>query len=193
MPETKRSGVQKYFDDIRVGVRSTYAGMKITIREYFRRPSTMLYPEERPVVPWGHRGIHGFDEDKCISCDMCANACPVSCIYIQSAGRGKDAMMTQFDIDYTKCLFCDLCTPPCPTECIWMTQEFDLASYTKEDCIINFARTKTGDEVKGHEEKLAKKDAEKKAKAAAKKAAAAAEKEKGDAEKKADDGEESKN
>jgi formate hydrogenlyase subunit 6/NADH:ubiquinone oxidoreductase subunit I len=70
---------------------------------------------------------------------MCANACPVSCIYIQSVGKGQDALMTQFDIDYTKCLFCDLCTPPCPTECIWMTQEFDLASYTKDDCIINFA------------------------------------------------------
>ena len=92
---------------------------------------------------------------------MCAAACPVSCIYIQSVGRGKDALMTQFDIDYTKCLFCDLCTPPCPTECIWMTQEYDLASYSKEDCTINFARTKTEEEIAAHKVLLEKKEEEK--------------------------------
>ncbi|MBI1783931.1 hypothetical protein HYR69_02190 [Candidatus Sumerlaeota bacterium] len=53
-----------------------------------------------------------------------------------------------------------------------MTQEFDLASYSKSDCIINFARPKTAEQLKAHEEELAKKEAEKKAKAAAKKAEA---------------------
>lgn len=177
MPATPLSPFRQYWHDIAQGLVTTYVGMKLTIRYFFHyligKPVTLLYPEERPIVPAGHRGLHGYDEEKCISCDMCATACPVSCIYITSVGRGKDAMMTQFDIDYTKCLFCDLCTPPCPTECIWMTQEFDLASYSKEDCIVNFARTKTADEIKAHEEELARKEAEKKAKAAAKKTEAA--------------------
>lgn len=172
MAVIKQSAFRNYWREIGLGVKTTYVGMKLTISYFFRKPITLQYPEERPIVPAGHRGLHGFDEDKCISCDMCANACPVSCIYIKSVGRGKDAMMTQFDIDYTKCLFCDLCTPPCPTECIWMTQEFDLASYSKADCTINFARPKTNEELKAHEEELAKKEAEKKAKAAAKKAEA---------------------
>jgi len=169
MPPTKSEAFRRYWRDIVLGVRTTYAGMRVTIRNYFRRPVTLMYPEERPVIPKYHRGIHGYDEAKCISCDMCANACPVSCIYIQSVGRGKDALMTQFDIDYTKCLFCDLCTPPCPTECIWMTEEYDLASYAKADCIIHFARLKTDEEIKAHQETLARKEAEKKAKAAARK------------------------
>lgn len=170
MPEAKSSPVREYFNNVMKGISTTYTGMTITFRSIRRRPITLQYPEERPSIPKGHRGIHGYDEERCISCDMCAAACPVSCIYIQSVGRGKDAMMTQFDIDYTKCLFCDLCTPPCPTECIWMTQEFDLASYTKEDCIMNFASAKSPEQIKAHEEELARREAEKKAKAAAKKA-----------------------
>jgi NADH-quinone oxidoreductase subunit I len=171
MPMTvKASPFRKYWDNLFLGIKTTYVGMTITLKEYFQRPTTLEYPEVRPMIPPGHRGIHGYDEPLCISCDMCATACPVSCIYIQSVGRGKDALMTQFDIDYTKCLFCDLCTPPCPTECIWMTEEYDLASYTKVDCIVNFARMKTPEEIAAHEEKLKKKEEEKKAKAAAKKA-----------------------
>lgn len=170
---TKTDRFRKYWSDIALGVTTTIGGMRVTWRHIFQRPVTLVYPEERPQIAVGHRGIHGFEEEKCISCDMCATACPVDCIYIKSVGRGKDAMMTQFDIDYSKCLFCNLCTPPCPTECIWMTQEYDLASYSKEDCTINFARTKSAEEVEAHEEVLKKLDEEKKAKAAAKKAAAA--------------------
>ncbi len=165
-----------YFGDIWTGLRTSCVGLKITWRNMFRPAFTVLYPEVRPQVPIAHRGIHGFDEETCISCDMCAKACPVSCIYIKSVGKGEGSLMTQFDIDYTKCLFCDLCTPPCPTECIWMTQDFDLGSYSKDDCIINFARTKTGDEIAEFDVRLKKKDEEKKARAAAKKAAKAAEK-----------------
>ena len=174
---TKADRFKKYWNDVWLGVTTTWGGMTVTFKTFFRPKVTLLYPEVRPDIPAGSRGIHGFDEDKCISCDLCAVACPVDCIYITSVGRGTDAMMTQFDIDYTKCLFCDLCTPPCPTECIWMTQEYDLSSYTKNDCIINFATTKTAEQIADHETLLAKKDEEKKKKAAAKKAAAAAAKE----------------
>lgn len=173
MANPQTNPVAEYFQQVWNGLHTTVVGMRLTWKYMFRRPVTLMYPEERPIVPPGHRGIHGYDEAKCISCDMCANACPVSCIYIKSVGKGKDALMTQFDIDYTKCLFCDLCTEPCPTECIWMTQEYDLASYSKTDCIVNFARTKSADEIAAHEVVLAAKEAEKKAKAAAKKAAAA--------------------
>lgn len=174
MPATKITPFNKYWQDLALGLKSTAVGLRVSWRTMFEKKVTLEYPEERPIVPPGHRGLHGYDEELCISCDMCANACPVSCIYIQSVGKGDNALMTQFDIDYTKCLFCDLCTPPCPTECIWMTQEYDLASYAKDDCIINFARTKTADEIEAHKVKLAQLEEEKKAKAAAKKAAAEA-------------------
>jgi NADH-quinone oxidoreductase subunit I len=179
MATTKTSPFGDYLQGVLRGLRTTATGLRITWGVMFEKKATLNYPEERPVVPPGHRGIHGYDEELCISCDMCANACPVSCIYIQSVGKGQDALMTQFDIDYTKCLFCDLCTPPCPTECIWMTQEFDLASYTKDDCIINFAGAKTEAQIEAHKEKLAKLEEEKKAKAAARKAEAEAASESG--------------
>jgi len=49
-------------------------------------------------------------------------SCPVDCIKVEAIGKGKDQMLTRFDIDYGKCLFCDLCTAPCPTSAIHMTK-----------------------------------------------------------------------
>lgn len=179
---TRGERFNQYWFDIYLALKTTAVGMSITGRSMFEKKATLMYPEERPIIPVTHRGIHGFDEDLCISCDLCAAACPVDCIYIQSVGKGKDALMTQFDIDYTKCLFCDLCTPPCPEDCIWMTQEYDLASYSKEDCIMNFARTKTEDEIDAHkiilDEIAAKKKAAREARKKEAEAAAEAQAEK---------------
>ena len=75
---------------------TTFIGMKLTFGYLFKKPVTMLYPEERPVVPEGYRGIHGFDEAKCHVCGGCAKACPVDCISIESIGKGKDQLLTRF-------------------------------------------------------------------------------------------------
>ena len=127
----------------------------------------MLYPEERPVVPEGYRGIHGFDEAKCHVCGGCAKACPVDCISIESIGKGKDQLLTRFTIDYGKCLFCELCTVPCPTAAIHMTQTYDLAGRTREGCVLALSRPKSAEEIAAHHAMLAAKEAEKKAKAEA--------------------------
>jgi NADH-quinone oxidoreductase subunit I len=177
----KRNPLSQYFADVWAGVVTTWLGMKLTLRYCVGKPVTMLYPEERPVVPRGYRGIHVFDEHKCSVCRGCAAACPVDCITIEALGRGKDVFLTRFDIDYSKCLFCDLCTPPCPTEAILMGREFDLAGYTRDDMIVKFARPKTPAEIARHEAYLAQKEAEKKAKLEAAKAADA--KKKAEAEK----------
>ena len=76
--------------------------------------------------------------ERCIACDNCAKACPVDCIYIESEGKGKNAKLTRFEIDYQKCLFCNLCVPPCPVDCIKMGKDFDLTGYTREDMVVPF-------------------------------------------------------
>ncbi|WP_319588753.1 4Fe-4S binding protein, partial [uncultured Desulfobulbus sp.] len=115
-------------------------------------------------IPEGYRGLHGYNESTCLLCKSCAAACPVDCFNIESVGKGKDSLVTRFDIDYSKCLFCALCVAACPTNCIWMTQKYDLASTSREACVLHFARTKSGDEIEAHKALLARKEAEKKAK-----------------------------
>lgn len=176
-----RNPFTEYFANLWAGIVTTFVGMRLTLHYCLReKPVTMEYPEVRPVVPETYRGIHGFDESKCAVCKACAAACPVDCITIEHIGRGKDAMLTRFDIDYGKCLFCELCTVPCPVEAIFMTTQYDLARPTRNGCVLHFARPKTPEELAAHDAMLAQKEVEKKAKAAE----AAAAKAKADAEKK---------
>ncbi|HOE95475.1 MAG TPA: NADH-quinone oxidoreductase subunit I [Candidatus Sumerlaeota bacterium] len=165
--------MKDYFRNLWAGIVTTWVGMRLTLRYLIKPSVTLRYPEERPVIPAGYRGIHGYGEEKCSVCKSCAAACPVDCITIEQLGRGKDAMVMRFEVDYSRCLFCDLCTIPCPTQCIWLSERYDLAGYTREECRIDFARPKSPEEIAAHEKLLRKKEEEKKAKAAAAAAAKA--------------------
>ena len=101
-----------YFGDLKDGLHTTLKGMRITIWHMFKDPTfTTEYPDVQKELPDSERGLHEFDVERCIACDNCADACPVACIYIESEGKGKNAKMTRFEIDYQKCLFCNLCVP----------------------------------------------------------------------------------
>lgn len=127
-----------YFADIYQTLKSIAIGMSITLRYCFSKTVTIQYPEQKIDFAPRYRGIHEFEANKCIACDLCAKACPVDCIYIDYTGRGKNVKLHRFAIDYSKCLFCALCTEPCPTECIHMGRLHDLSGYTREDTVVEF-------------------------------------------------------
>ena len=137
---THPAPVAEYFGTIWQAIKTTIVGMGITGRYLFKKPVTMQYPDERPEVPEGYRGIHVYEIDKCIACDLCAVACPVDCIYIESIGKGKTAQLTRYEIDYNRCMFCALCVEPCPTDCIHMGKSFDLSQYGSDSCSVDFAK-----------------------------------------------------
>ncbi|MEA2710008.1 MAG: NADH-quinone oxidoreductase subunit [Phycisphaerales bacterium] len=137
-----------YFRNIFDNVTSIAIGMKITLKYCFQKTVTVQYPEQHLTFAPRYRGIHEFEANKCIACDMCAKACPVDCIYIdktaprkidKKVGTAVGGELLRFAIDYSKCLFCALCTEPCPTDCIHMGKLHDLSSYTREDVIVEFA------------------------------------------------------
>lgn len=163
VPRRKRHPVAQYFADIWSGIATTYVGMRLTLSYLFSPPFTMRYPEVRPVIPPGHRGLHGYDETKCTVCRLCAMNCPVDCITIEAIGRAKDAFVTRYDVDYSKCLFCNLCAEACPTSCVWLTEKYDLACGSRGACVIHLARPKTDQQVAERKALQAQKDAERKA------------------------------
>ena len=94
-----------------------------------------------PVKP-RYRGFHRFDLTTCIGCDKCARACPVDCIYIEKIKNpvGKGFRVNGFKIDYTKCMFCALCVDPCPVDCIFMGSTYDQSCFSRDGCIVDFAK-----------------------------------------------------
>ena len=114
-------------------------------------PTCWQYPEDRtreisPIF----RGEHMLQKDdkgreKCIACGMCAKICPAKCITIKKGKRkegeeNKYAAKTypaSFEIDLLRCIFCGFCQEVCPKEAIVLGQNFELASYTKEECILD--------------------------------------------------------
>src|SRR5207244_728334 len=81
--------VKAYFRNIYDNVTSIAIGMKITIKYCFQKTVTVQYPEQRLTFAPRYRGIHEFEADKCIDCDMCAKACPVDGIYIDKTAPRK--------------------------------------------------------------------------------------------------------
>lgn len=58
------------------------------------------------------KSVAWIDEQECIGCTLCLQACPVDAIL----GAAKQMHVVLHD----ECTGCELCLPPCPVECIHM-------------------------------------------------------------------------
>lgn len=138
----------EWFRNVWVAVTTVLKGMWVTIRimtNTYQRTAftqTFEYPELPAPVRPRYRGFHRFDLTTCIGCEKCAHACPVDCIYIdkQKSPVGKGFQIDGFTIDYTKCMFCALCVEPCPVDCIFMGSNYDLSCYSRDGCVVDFAK-----------------------------------------------------
>jgi NADH-quinone oxidoreductase subunit I len=166
--KTQNSPVTQYFMDVWAGIKTTYVGMKLTLGYFFRPSVTLRYPETRPCIPPGHRGLHAFDETKCTYCQICVKNCPVACIHIDAKGRAKDTLVLRYDVDYSRCLFCNICAEACPQKCVWLTEEYNFAHGTREGCVLSLARPKSDVEIVHHQVLLDQKEAERKSRLAQK-------------------------
>lgn len=107
------------------------SGMWITLKHFFGRKLTIMYPEEKTPQSVRFRGLHAqrrYDngEERCIACKLCEAVCPAMAISIESEEREDGTRRTsRYDIDLTKCIFCGFCEEACPVDAIVETHFFE--------------------------------------------------------------------
>lgn len=128
-----------------------FSALSTTFINIFKKPITLQYPEERPVLPNKYRGIPTLVKDpkgrvKCVSCQLCEFVCPPKAIRmtpskIDSSSDPDRAHVekepSEFDINMLRCIYCGLCEEVCPEEAIFLQNEFSLSGLSREELVFN--------------------------------------------------------
>ena len=116
----------------------------------FRRMSdpmyTFQYPDEQWYPPDAYRGrpvlVEEEGKPRCVSCNLCARACPPMAISMQSheIDGPKEREPEWFEINMLRCIYCGFCEEVCPEEAIVMSKEYDLTFESREEAVFGMDR-----------------------------------------------------
>ncbi|WP_226654548.1 NADH-quinone oxidoreductase subunit NuoI [Pseudalkalibacillus hwajinpoensis] len=122
-------------------MRGLAKGLAYTLKNMTKEKVTYQYPDQPLALPDRFRGIQKFYPEKCIVCNQCVTICPTDCISLTGIKHPdpnkKGKIIDTYDINFEICILCDLCTEVCPTEAIIMTNNFELATYSRDDLFKN--------------------------------------------------------
>jgi NADH-quinone oxidoreductase subunit I len=129
----------------RVGeaVRALATGLGLTWQVMLRRKVTVKYPVERLPVSNRFHGLLALPvdpetgRDLCIICFQCERVCPSRCIHIEAQGKGKERVLTRFDIEMDKCQYCGFCVEVCPTEAIVFVPHYESSTFDRSTLLYN--------------------------------------------------------
>jgi NADH-quinone oxidoreductase subunit I len=123
------------------------SGLKTTFKHMVAPTVTLQYPEQRPEIPEGYRGVPTLVKDphgreKCVSCQLCEFVCPPKAIRITPGEIPEGSVSAHvekgpqaFDIDMLRCIYCGLCQEVCPEEAIWLQKQYSMTGYTREEMV----------------------------------------------------------
>jgi NADH-quinone oxidoreductase subunit I len=123
------------------------SALRTTLKYLLKPAETMEYPEQRPAIPPGYRGVPALVKDpngreKCVSCQLCEFVCPPKAIRITpgsvAAGTGVDQVEKApqaFDIDMLRCIYCGLCEEVCPEEAIFLQTQYSMTGFTRAEMV----------------------------------------------------------
>jgi len=123
------------------------AGLKTTLKYLLGPSETMEYPEQRPAIPPGYRGVPALVRDpngreKCVSCQLCEFVCPPKAIRITPGSVPEGAGIDQvekapqaFDIDMLRCIYCGLCEEVCPEEAIFLQTQYSMTGFSRAEMV----------------------------------------------------------
>jgi len=134
----------------RIYLPAILGGITITIKHFFKKSSTVRYPEKTREISAVWRGQHVLKRDengaeRCTACGLCAVACPAEAITMVAAERKKDEeklyreekYASSYEINMLRCIFCGLCEEACPKEAIFLTDRIVTTEYGRGEFIYD--------------------------------------------------------
>ena len=130
-------------------------GMGVTFRNQSEEQRvTEQYPLERPEVYERFRGQPRLKvnpdsgESLCIVCNLCALACPEQLIVVKGERNPvtKRKYPVSWTYDLSRCMFCGLCAEACSTDALELTQDYEMALYSREGMVLDQAALERGQE-----------------------------------------------
>jgi len=118
-------------------------GLKLTGRYFFKKKTTIQYPEEETPISSRFRGMLALrrypnGEERCIACKLCEAVCPACAITIEAGPREDDESRraTKYEIDVFKCINCGLCEEVCPVDAVVLTPEMHYSIKNRGENIL---------------------------------------------------------
>jgi len=124
-------------------VRAVAQAMGVTLRNLFRKPVTVQYPDVTRPYPDRFRGLLALvyepetGEEACIGCRLCEYVCPPQVIKVEMLKGEKRNYAKTFTLELYACEFCELCVQVCPTDAIIMLKSFDLATSDRRELLLD--------------------------------------------------------
>src|SRR5207244_5577002 len=117
--------------------------MAITLRNLFRKPVTVRYPDVQRAYPDRFRGILALAYDKetgeeaCIGCRLCEYICPPQVIKVEMLKAEKRNFAKTFTLELYACEFCELCVQVGRTDAMIVLRTFDLATSDRRGLLLD--------------------------------------------------------